>query len=90
MPGGVDAVGGGVWEKDDRREALVPGEAEGSDPVQGVWGGDVAWVAGGKYSDAAWGGSGGEMDLGSHGPWKGTADILDGLTGRRGTAKLSS
>ena len=28
-------------------------EAEGSDPVQGVWGGDGAQVAGGTHADAA-------------------------------------
>ena len=50
-PGRRGAIGGVLQEKYDRSEAFVPGEAMGSDSVQGVWGGDGSWVAGGTHAD---------------------------------------
>ena len=90
MPRDEDAVGGGVWETDDGRGTFVPGEAEGSDLVQGVWGGDGAWAAGGTHGNTAWEVSGGETALGSHGPRQGTADLQNRITDRRGTVEMSS
>ena len=63
MTGGGYAVGGGVREKDDERGHFVPGEAEGSDTVQGVRGVDGDWVAGGTHVDTAWEVSGGDTML---------------------------
>ena len=44
MPGGRVEVGGGVQEKYDGSGTFLSGEAERSGTVQGVWGGDSAWV----------------------------------------------
>ena len=55
-------------DKDDRSGNFVPVEAEGSDSVQGVRGGDVAQVAGRTHAYTSWEGSRGEAMLGSHGP----------------------
>ena len=52
MPGGRDAVRGGVKEKYDVSSTFVPEEAEGSNPVQGVRGVDGSRVAGGTHEDA--------------------------------------
>ena len=51
MTGSGDAVRGGVREKDDGSATFVPGEAEGSDPVQGVQEVDGTWVAGRTHAD---------------------------------------
>ena len=68
MPGGRDAVGGGVREKDNGSGAFVTGEAEGSDSVHVVQEVNVARVADGTHADIAWERSGGWAALGIHGP----------------------
>ena len=67
-PGERGAIGGGIPEKDDRSGAFVPGEAAGSDSVQGVWRGDGARVAGGTHVDIAWEVRRGKTALVSHVP----------------------
>ena len=54
---------------DDGRGTLVPEEAEGTGTVQGVRGGDGAWVDGGTHADAEWEGSIEDTELGSHVTW---------------------
>ena len=53
MPGSGGAVGGGVREKDYGIGPFITVEAEGSDPVQVLWGGDGARVSGVTHIDAA-------------------------------------
>ena len=65
VPGSGNKVGGGVRETDDERGLFVPGAAEETGPVQGVWGGDGAWFAGGAHAYAAWESSGVDTELGS-------------------------
>ena len=65
------------------------GSAESAGPVQGLWGGDGAWVAGGTHADAYLEGSRGGTDLGIQGPWRVTADVQNGFPDHRGTAELS-
>ena len=88
MPGGGDTVGGNVRETDDGRSPFVLGAAEGKGPVQGVGGVDGAWVSGGAHAGSSWEGSIGDKELGSHIPWQGTAEVLDGLPDRGRTAEL--
>ena len=57
--------------------------------MQGVRGGDGSWVADRTHADAAWDDSGGILELGIHGPWRGTVDVQDGLPGRGRTVELS-
>ena len=90
MPGGGDAFGCGVYDKDYGRGTFGLGEAEGLDLVQGVRGGDGAWVAGGTHGDTAWEGSRVETALGIHGLQQGTTDVQDGLPDRGGVAELLS
>ena len=77
MPGGGDAVRGGVQEKDNRSATFILGEVDGSNSVQGVRGGYVAWVAGVTHAYVAWEGSIGGIELGSHGPCGGTEETQD-------------
>ena len=51
MTGGGFEVGGELQEKYDRSGTFLSGETERSGTVQGVWGGDSAWVARCKYAD---------------------------------------
>ena len=88
VPGGGDSVVDGVRETDEGRGPFVPGAAEGKVPVQGVWGGDGSWVAGGAHAGPKLEDSEGDTELGIHTPWQGTADVPDGLPGRRRTAEL--
>ena len=88
MPGDGDTVEGGIQDMDDGRGPFVIGEAEGTGPVQGVWVGDGAWVGDRAHADAEFEVSGGETELGSHGSWKGTTEISDGLPDHRGTTEL--
>ena len=53
-----------------------------------MWGGDGDWFDDRAHEDATWAGGGEETELGSHAPWRGTADILDVLPDRRRTAEL--
>ena len=66
VPDRGDTVRGGVQDHDDGSGAFVPGEAAGSDSVQGVQGGDGSRVAGEEHADTAWGGRGGETALEIH------------------------
>ena len=86
VPGGRNAVGGSIREKDDGSGAFLLGEAEGSGTVHGVQGVDGARVAGGPSTDAAWEGSWWETELGNHGPRQEATYLQDGLTDLRGTA----
>ena len=56
--------------------------------MQGVRGGEGAWVAGGAHEDVTWEGDGGETELGSHTPCRGTADVPDGIPDRGRTAEM--
>ena len=56
--------------------------------MQRVWGGDGDWVAGGAHVDATWEGGGGETELFSRTPWRGTANIPDGLPDHRRITEL--
>ena len=89
MPGGGDAVGGGVREKYDGSGTFVPVEAVGLDSLQVVKVGDGDWVADKTHADTAWDGNGDDKALGRHGPRLITSYIQDGLSDRRGTAELS-
>ena len=53
MPGGWNAVEGGVWVTDDGIRSFLPGEAACLGTVQGVRGVDVTQVAGSPYTDSA-------------------------------------
>ena len=68
MTGGGYAVGGGVWEKDDGRGTFVLVEEARLDSVQGVRGGDGAWVSGITHADTEWDGREGEKALERHAP----------------------
>ena len=68
MTCGGKAVGGGIRETDDGIEALIPGEAAGSDSVHEVWGGDGSRVSGRTHADTELEGIGGEPALISHHP----------------------
>ena len=50
MPGGRNAVGGGLQDTDDRSGAFLPVDAAGLDTVHGVREGDGARVTGGPYA----------------------------------------
>ena len=88
MLGSKNAVGGGVWETDDKSSAFLPGEAAGSVSVHGVQRRDGDCVADGTHKDTAWERSGWEMALGSHGPWWGATNLQDDLPDHRGTAEM--
>ena len=88
MPGGGNAVGGGVQETYDGSGAFLLGEVVVLGKVHGVWGGYGARVSGGPYSDAAWECSGWETALGKHSPWWGSTYLQDEFSNRWGTAEL--
>ena len=88
VTGGGESVGGGVRDTDEGRGPVVQVAAEGKGSVQGARGGYGDGVSDGSHEDATWEGGGGETELVSHGPWRGTADIPDGLPDRRRTAEL--
>ena len=88
MPGGGNAVGGGVQETYDGSGAFLLGEVVVLGKVHGVWGGYGARVSGGPYSDAAWECSGWETALVKHSPWWGSTYLQDEFSNRWGTAEL--
>ena len=88
MPGGRNAVGGGIRETDDGTGAFILGEASGSDSVHGLQGGVWDRVDGGTHAATTWEGSGRETALGSHIPWWGATYLQDGLSDLRETKKL--
>ena len=67
MPGGRNAVGGGLQDTDDRSGAFLLREAAGSGTVHVVQGGDGDRVDGSPYADAAREGNRWETELGNHG-----------------------
>ena len=67
---------------DDGRGNLLPGAAEGTGAVQGVWGGDGGWIIGGTQDDA-WASSRGEMELGNLGHVGRALDVPHGLPVQR-------
>ena len=71
VPGGGNAVGGGMREMDDGSGAFLPIEAAGSGTVHRLQEGYGAQVAGGPFADTSWEGSGWETELGNHGLWWG-------------------
>ena len=82
------SVVGGVQETGDWRGTFAPGEAEVKGPVQGLRGGDGVFVSLVEHVDATLEGGGWKMELGSHAPWQGTADIPDGLPDPGKTVEL--
>ena len=89
MPGNKESVRSGVWKTDFGRGPFIPGATEGKVTVQGEQVGDGAWVAGGAHAYETWEGGGGEIKLAIRPPWRGTADIPDGLPDLRRTAELT-
>ena len=73
----------GFWER-----AFHTRATEGKVTVQGEQVGDGAWVAGGAHAYETWEGGGGEIKLAIRPPWRGTADIPDGLPDLWRTAEL--
>ena len=88
MPGGRNAVEGGIRETDDGSGSFLPGEEAGLGTVQGVQGGDGTRVAGGPYADTEWEGSGWETSLGNHALQREATYLNDGLPNLRGNTEL--
>ena len=63
MPGGGEPFGGGVQATDDGRRTHLPGAAEGTGAMQGLWGGGGYGIIGGAQDDTAWTSGRGVMDL---------------------------
>ena len=82
MPGGGDPVRGGVQAKGDGRGTLLPGAAEGTGAVQGVWGGDGGGIIGRAQDDTTWASGRGYMDLDNLGHGGRAADVRHGLPGQ--------
>ena len=79
MSGSGDIVRGGVRATDDGIGILLPGAAEGTGAVQGVWRGDGDGIIGGAQDDTAWSSGRGEMGLENFGHGGRAADKLCGL-----------
>ena len=82
MPGGGYPVRGGVQVTDDRRGTFLPGETEGTGPVQGVRGGDGGGIFGGSQDDTACESGRGETDLENLGDGGRASDVSHGLPGQ--------
>ena len=64
---------------DDRRGTFLPGAAEGTGAVQGVWGGDGDWINGRAHEDTTWASGRGEMEMDNLGHGGITKDVSHGL-----------
>ena len=81
MPGGRDPVKGGVQATDDRRGTYLPGSAEGTGAVQGVWVVDASGIISGAQDDTSWASGRGEIEIENISHGGRDADVLHGLPG---------
>ena len=63
IPGGGDPVRGSLRVTDYGRGNFLPGAAEETGAVQGVWGGDGGWIYGRTHEDTTWATGRGDMEL---------------------------
>ena len=75
---------------DDGRGTLLPGAAEGTVAVQGVWGGSGGGIIGGAQDDTAWASGRGEMELEKVVHGGRAADVLHGLPVQGSPAEMPS
>ena len=88
MPGGRDAVDRIIREEDDGGGADIPGAVDRSGTLRGMPEGEGSGIVGRPQDDTIWAGGRGEMELGSLGRRRRTADVQAGLANQERDADL--